>query len=140
VGTALERLRVPLSTWVGAAHAFSYDLRALTPLKDLQAEIGVSHRTVLRMRDMIKRATREYRGFQTDFGAWPRSFMRRGRIRNSRWVKRKLLAEGKHPSQNTISSAGLLTGSKEQRTTTAALRRTVSLRLGPPCEVSLSAV
>ena len=27
VGTALERLRVPLSTWVRAAHAFSCETR-----------------------------------------------------------------------------------------------------------------
>jgi len=51
---------VPLSTWVRAAHAFSYETKeahfSATGLADLPAEIGVSYRTVPRMRDIIKRA------------------------------------------------------------------------------------
>jgi transposase-like protein len=133
VGTLFERLRVPLSTWVRAAHAFSYETsekaRARARLMDLQTEIGVSYRTVLRMRDLIRRAARKYRGYQTDFGAWPRSFMTRGRIglRNYSRVKRKQLAEGTHPSQHTIRSMGVLSHLTGLRTTSAALRRTECL-------------
>jgi hypothetical protein len=131
VGTALERLRVPLRTWVRAAYAFSYDTAALTPLTDLQAEIGVSYRTVLRMRDMIKSAASAYRGYRTDFGAWPRSFMKQ---RGTAWnldyweVKQHLMAEGKHPSQHDIRSTGVLSDfHPERNTTTGALRRTECL-------------
>jgi transposase-like protein len=73
VGTLLERLRVPLSTWVRAASVFSHETSkravAVTPLKDLQAEIGVSYRAVVRMRDIIKRAAKGYKGYRLDFGA-----------------------------------------------------------------------
>jgi hypothetical protein len=131
VGTVLERLRVPLSTWLRAAHAFSYDTSQPTALIDLQAEIGVSYKTVLRMRDLIKRAARKYIGYQTDFGAWPRSFMTRERIGrighlNYKYVKQKQLAEGKHPSQHTITSTGVLSG-RAPSSTAAALRRTECL-------------
>jgi transposase-like protein len=125
VRTVLERLRVPLNTWVRAAHAFSNDTSQPMALIDLQAEIGVSYRTVLRMRDLIKRAARKYRGYQTDFGAWPRSFMTRGRI-GHKDIKQKQLAEGKHPSQHTITSTGVLSGHAPS-STAAALRRTECL-------------
>jgi hypothetical protein len=97
-------------------------------LSELQVDIGVSYRTVLRMRDMIKRATRKYRGYQTDFGAWPRSFMTRGDISrwSYQWTKRKLLAEGKHPSQHDIRITGVLSGSAPY-STAAAMRRTERL-------------
>lgn len=87
VGTPLERLRIPLSAWLRAAREFSADDTNrnpnahrgdnLVPLQELQPEIGVSYRTVLRMRDIIKRAALKYRGERTGFGAWPRSFMKR---------------------------------------------------------------
>jgi hypothetical protein len=81
-------------------------------LIDLQAEIGVSYKTVLRMRDLVKRAARKYRGRQTEFGAWPRSFMTRGSMGrwNYKYVKQKQLAEGKHQSEHTITSTGVLSG------------------------------
>src|ERR1700720_1399356 len=70
VGTAFERLRIPLSTWVRAAHAFSSDGYPYRkdknhklkppPLTELETKIGVSYRTVLRMRDLIKRAAQRY--------------------------------------------------------------------------------
>jgi transposase-like protein len=85
IGTVLERLRVPLSAWVRAAREFSADHRHreynarrgdnLVPLLEMQPEIGVSYRTMLRMRDIIKRAARKYRGSKVGFGMWPRSFM-----------------------------------------------------------------
>lgn len=81
VGTPLERLRLPLSTWVRAAHAFSYQApkylgRDEKPtLQKIQIELGVAYRTVLRMRDVIKRAARKYRGDTRDFGAWSGSFL-----------------------------------------------------------------
>jgi hypothetical protein len=66
VGTPLERLRVPLSTWMVAAREFSGDhpSRAhnarrgdnLVPLIDLQMKIGVSYRTVLRRHHRARRA------------------------------------------------------------------------------------
>ena len=118
VGTAFERLRVPLSTWVRAAHAFSYERRAPKPLIDLQSEIGVSYRTILRMRDLIKRAASKYKGHQREFGAWPRSFMGR---------KSAATGSRRHPSQHTISSTGLLSGFKQRQTTPGALRRTECL-------------
>jgi transposase-like protein len=128
VGTALERLRVPLRTWVRSAYAFSYERAVLTPLKDLQADIGVSYRTVLRMRDMIKRAARKYRGYRRDLGAWPRSFMRQRGTPRNRAATQRLLAEGKHPSQHAIRSTGVLSGFHPERNTTAArLRRTECL-------------
>ena len=84
VGTPLERLRIPLSTWVRAAHAFSYQAPEYSggrhsdekpTLQKIQIELGVAYRTVLRMRDVINRAARKYRGHTYVFGAWPRSFM-----------------------------------------------------------------
>ena len=115
VGTILERLRVPLSTWVRAAHAFSYEGPAYgkdgtPPLTKLETEIGVSYRTVLRMRDIIKRSAARYKGHKTGFGAWPRSFMRHRSTWLPERIKRERLAEGKHPSQHTIRSTGVLAG------------------------------
>jgi transposase-like protein len=136
VGTVFERLRVPLSTWVRAAHAFSckgllaYRKNGKPPLTQLKMDIGVSYRTVLRMRDIIKRAAERYKGHRTGFGAWPRSFMRRDSTWPSERVKRKRLAEGKHPSQHTIRSTGVLAGLRTGRTakgTRAALDRTEKL-------------
>jgi hypothetical protein len=85
VGTLLERLRIPLSTWVCAARAFSaddtrrpYNARRgdnLIPLTEMASEIRASYRTVLRMRDIIKRAVHKYRGHRNGFGAWPRHLM-----------------------------------------------------------------
>lgn len=85
VGTSLQRLRVPLSTWVRAAREFSADDTKrpdnarrgdnLVPLGELAQEIGVSYRTVLRMRNIIKNAVSKYRGHKNGFGAWPRSLM-----------------------------------------------------------------
>jgi transposase-like protein len=126
VGTVLERLRVPLSTWVRAAHAFSYEGPAFgkdgkPPLTKLETEIGVSYRTVLRMRDIIKHSAARYKGHKTGFGAWPRSFMRRESAWRPERVKRKQLAEGKHPSQRTIRSTGALTGLMRGRTATGTL-------------------
>jgi hypothetical protein len=97
-------------------------------LTELQVEIGVSYRTVLRMRDLVKRAARKYRGYQIDFGAWPRRFMTRGDIGllSYQWTKRKLLAEGKHPSQHDIRITGVLSGSTSY-STAAAMRRTERL-------------
>ena len=84
VGTPLERLRIPLSTWVRAARAFSYqapksmrgqDRDEKPTLLEIQFELRVAYRTVLRMRDVIKQAAGKYRGHKYVFGAWPRSFM-----------------------------------------------------------------
>ena len=131
MGTVLERLRVPLSTWVRAAHAFSYKGEAYgkdgkPPLTQLETEIGVSYRTILRMRDLIKRAARKYKGHQREFGAWPRSFMK-PRSAATDLKRQELLTEGQHPSQHTISSTGVLSGFKERQTTPGALRRTECL-------------
>ncbi|WP_433996195.1 transposase [Bradyrhizobium japonicum] len=86
VGTPLQRLKVPLSTWVRAAREFSADDTNrpdnarrgdnLVPLGELALKIGVSYRTVLRMRDILKRSASKYRGHRNGFGAWPRSLMR----------------------------------------------------------------
>ena len=120
VGTTLERLRVPLSTWMRAAREFSadnthraYNARRkdnLVPLSEIAPEIGVSYRTVLRMRDIIKRAAAKYRGQKKGFGAWPRSFMRHKGGGHERHVRNRLLVAGKHPSQHTIRSSGVLAG------------------------------
>jgi transposase-like protein len=117
VGTVLERLRVPLSTWVLAAYAFSREtreaVRDATPLANLQAEIGVSYKTMLRMRDIIQRAARRYKGYRLDFGAWPKSFMKHR------------ATEGKDLSQYSIRSTGVLTGRAGY--SKGALRRTECL-------------
>ncbi|SHG86891.1 transposase [Bradyrhizobium erythrophlei] len=145
VGTALERQRIPLSTWVRAAHEFSYEGPAYgkgkdrklkpPPLTELQPRIGVSYPTVLHIRDVIEYAARRYRGHKTGFGAWPRSFMKGA----GTWLpdydprKRKRLAEGKDPSQHTIMAAHILADvMSEYKTadTPAAFDRTeVLLRL-----------
>ena len=64
-----------------------------------------------------------------EFGAWPRSFMTRGHMGrwNYKYVKQKQLAEGKHQSQHTITSTGVLSGFKERQTTPGALKRTECL-------------
>ena len=96
IGTALERLRVPLSTWVRAAHAFSYEEpkymlrrgkdRKLS-LSGIQLQVGVAYRTVLRMRDVIKRTAGRYRGHKHVFGAWPRSFMGHQREKQDQTIR-----------------------------------------------------
>lgn len=73
VGTPFERLRIPLSTWLLAASAFSFEIKL--PLLKIQADLGVNYRTVRRMRDVIKRAAKTYRGRKRVFGAWPRELM-----------------------------------------------------------------
>jgi hypothetical protein len=122
VGTALERQRIPLSTWVRATHEFSYEGPAYgkgkdrkykpPPLTELQARIGVSYRTVLRIRNVIAHAVSKYRGYKAGFGMLPRSLMKHGgtpKRQRSLLHKAKLLAEGKHPSQQvSIKSSGLL--------------------------------
>ena len=110
VGTVFERLRVPLSTWVRAAHAFSYEGSAYgkdgkPPLTQLEREIGVSYRTVLRMRDIIKRAAARYRGYHDGFGAWPRSFMKHKSNPSL------------HASQHAIRSTGVLAAIVQGRST-----------------------
>ncbi|MFK4385892.1 transposase [Bradyrhizobium sp. USDA 223] len=143
VGTALERLRVPLSTWVRAAYAFSYEGPAYgrdanrrlrpPPLSELKTEIGVSYRTVLRMRDLIKHAASKYRGYKAGFGLLPRSFMKHRtspKLSGYRYRKRKLLEGGKHPSQHAIRSLGVLAvfmSSRENRDARAAFDRTEKL-------------
>ena len=134
VGTVLERLRVPLSTWVRAAHAFSYKGSAYgkhgkPSLTQLETEIGVSYRTVLRMRDIIKRTAMRYKGYRGAFGAWPRSFMKHKSSPSPR-IKLKLLEKGKHPSQHAIRSMGVLAGlmpGRSTKGTPAAFDRTERL-------------
>ena len=141
VDTPFERLRIPLSTWFRAARAFSYEGPAYgksgkPSLLEMQSEIDVSYRTVLRMKDIIKRAARNYRGQRKGFGAWPRSFMIHKSGDHAFGVRRRLLAEGKHPSQRTIRSFGVLRGFVPARASARhALDRTeclLRLLLGTP--------
>jgi hypothetical protein len=116
-----------LSTWIRAAHAFSYKgeaygKRGKPPLIQLETEIGVSYRTVLRMRDIIKRAAMRYKGYTGNFGAWPRSFMKHKKSSPSPEIKLKLLAEGKHPPQHAIRSTGVLAGLALGRSTITGTR------------------
>lgn len=93
VGTQLQRLRVPMSTWVRAAHAFSYQAPngrqkdSQPTLLEMHRQIGVSYRTVLRMRDIIKQAAGKYRGHKHVFGAWPRGFMGHQRAKTEKTIK-----------------------------------------------------
>ena len=147
VGTAFERQRIPLSTWVRAAHEFSYEGPAYgrgkdrklkpPPLTELKAKIGVSYRTVLRIRDIIEHAVSKYRGYKAGFGILPRSLMKHGGTPKQQWSplhKAKLLAQGKHPSQQvSFKSSGLLAdvmSDQKPAETRAAFDRTeVLLRL-----------
>lgn len=97
VGTPFERLRIPLSTWLCAARLFSYGATrhdGRPTLSDIQGELKVAYRTVLRMRDVIERAVKTYRGHKYVFGAWPRSLMRHRREK----------------PEETIGSTGVLAG------------------------------
>ncbi|MBR0884769.1 MULTISPECIES: transposase [Bradyrhizobium] len=89
VGTSFERLRIPLSTWVSAARAFSSDGKP-TLLK-IQSDIGVAYRTVLRMRDVIERAARSYRGHKYVFGAWPQELMHHERESREKTIQATVL-------------------------------------------------
>ena len=96
VGTAFERLRISISTWVRAAHEFSYEGSAPPLLTELGTRIGVSRRTVLRMREVIAQAVGKYRGNKAGFGMWPRSLMKHGgtpKQQRSPLHQAKLLAE-----------------------------------------------
>ena len=65
VDTLLERLRVPLSTWMRAAHAFSNEEprqrarrgKGKLTLSQIQFETDLAYRTVFRMRNIIKQAS-----------------------------------------------------------------------------------
>ncbi|WP_431309531.1 transposase [Bradyrhizobium liaoningense] len=89
VGTSFERLRIPLSTWVRAARAFSSDGKPT--LLEIQSELEVAYRTVLRMRDVIERAARTYRGYKYVFGAWPQALMRHKRQNGEKTIQATLL-------------------------------------------------
>jgi transposase-like protein len=123
LGTVLERLRLPLSAWVRAAREFSADHRHrevnarrgdnLVPLVEMRPEIRVSYRTLLRMRDIIKRAARKYRGSKRGFGMWPRSFMLHVNVK---------------PTARSIRDTGVLAGVVSSRDSAkAALGRTEQL-------------
>jgi hypothetical protein len=85
-------------------------IETLATLRDLALEIGISYKTVLRIRDIIERSAKRYKGHKTGFGAWPRSFMksRAPRLRGYQKKRDALLAAGKHPSQHTIKATGVL--------------------------------
>jgi hypothetical protein len=147
VGTALERQKIPLSTWVRAAHEFSYEGPAYgrdkygkpkpPSLTELKTKIGVSYKTVLRIRDIIEYAVSKYRGYRAGFGTWLRSLMTHGgtpKQQRSPPYKEKLLAAGKHPSQQvSFKPSGLLADAMSDHKTAdtrAAFDRTeVLLRL-----------
>jgi Transposase zinc-ribbon domain len=147
VGTAFERQRIPLSTWVRAALEFSYEAPAYGRdkygkpkpplLTKLKTKLGVSYRTVLRIRNIIEYAVSKYRGYKIGFGTWLRSLMKHGstpKQQRSLDHKAKLLAAGKHPSQQvSFKSSGLLAGVMSDHKTAdtrAAFDRTeVLLRL-----------
>ena len=46
-------------------------IETLATLRDLALEIGISYKTVLRIRDIIERSAKRYKGHKTGFGAWP---------------------------------------------------------------------
>ena len=130
LGTFFERSRITLRTWMRAAHAFSVEAQPLPTLSGLELEIGITYKTVLRMRDIIKRAAKGYKGYKTGFGAWPRSFMksRAPRRKNYRRTRDALLVAGRHPSQHTIKATGvLLPHAPAHGVTEAALKRTECL-------------
>ena len=90
VGTAFERLRIPLSTWMRAARAFRYRAKVsdgAPTLLDIQSELKVAYRTVLRMRDVIKRAAVKYRGHKHVFGRLPEALMLHKRMRPEETIK-----------------------------------------------------
>lgn len=89
VGTSFEHLRVPLSTWARAARAFSSDGKPT--LLQIQSDIVVAYRTVLRMRDVIERAARKYRGRKYGFGAWPRDLMHHKRENRAMTIQATVL-------------------------------------------------
>lgn len=89
VGTSFERLRIHLSTWVRAARAFSSDGKPT--LLEIQSELGVAYRTVLRMRDVIERAGRTYRGHKYVFGAWPQELMHHKRESDEKTIQATVL-------------------------------------------------
>ncbi|RXH28976.1 hypothetical protein XH99_14390 [Bradyrhizobium nanningense] len=73
-----------MSTWVRAALAFSYGPARernwregddKPTLLDIQQQLGVAYRTVLRMRDVIREAAKKYRGYKYMFGPFPQSLM-----------------------------------------------------------------
>jgi transposase-like protein len=105
-GTSFAHLRVPLHTWVQAARAFSFqepkyirrtegDVKPT--MQDIQFEIGVTYRTVLRMRDVIANAASKYRGHKYVFGAWPRSLMRHQREDHKKTLKSEGVLMGMMP-------------------------------------------
>lgn len=89
VGTSFERLRIPLSTWVRAARAFSSDGKPT--LLEIQSELGVAYRTVLRMRDVIERAAQTYRGHKQVFGTWPRELMHHRTLNREKTIQATVL-------------------------------------------------
>jgi transposase-like protein len=104
VGTAFERLRIPLSTWVRAAREFSYRDRkgvGKPTLVEIRSALQVNYRTVLRMRDVIEKAAANYRGYKHVFGTWPADLMHHKRLKreetiNSDGVLKKTLPPRKY--------------------------------------------
>ncbi len=91
-------------------HALSANGYREVALLKLQADVGLATDKVIAMWKLITKATRRYKGYKHGFG---RIIQREMKVRSLRlWnypaLKAKLIAEGKHQSQNTIVATGLL--------------------------------
>jgi transposase-like protein len=113
VGTALERTRIGLSSWMRALREISSNASKAPTLLRLQEVTGVTHKTVWAMRQLVHAAAKRYRGQLVPFGAHVRAIMneRRSKAQKRGLYPReaqRLRAAGRHPAQHTVKSEGIL--------------------------------
>jgi transposase-like protein len=134
VGTAFASSKVPLSKWMQAVHKVGYSENPPT-LLEMQKTIGVTYKTTLHMWGRICTALNNYKGYKKGFGTKVRAVIKMAqpkyadapKLTNYRPRKNKLLAAGRHPSQHTIETTGLLSSFARDSARTDNLKRTERL-------------
>jgi len=125
IGTFLEGSSVTLCTWIRAAYVFSSNGYRASAFLKLKAETGQSEETIQQLWKSVQRASRGYKGYKHGFGKIVRAEMtvQSPPLWNYLDVKARLIAQGKHQSQNTIESKGTLSAAAPPKESLKTLDR-----------------
>ena len=139
-GTIMDSCSVSICTWMKAAYVFSSSAYREIALLKLQSETGEPEETVRRMWTLVACAVRRYHGYKRGFSQLVQTEMtvHSPRLWKYREAKARLMAKGKHQSQNTIEASGLLRAHTPQKLSKKALDRTeclLRLLLATSCEL-----